>query len=99
MKILILVFRSTFTEAIVSVLEKLCLSGYTEIPQVYGSGHAGRVFESHAWPGHNSLVLTALSEDDIERILMQLKEFLKESEKSGEQTPLKVFAVPCEQLL
>lgn len=99
MKLLVLVFRSTFNEEVLRVLDGLKLPGYTESPQVYGTGTMGRVFDSHAWPGYNSMVLSALEEKDARRTVKALEEFSRSRDKEGEHVPIRVFAVPCEQLL
>ena len=99
MKMLLLVFRSTFNDEVLGILDGLKLPGYTETPRVYGTGALGRVFDSHAWPGYNSMVLSAMSESDTKRVAAAMKEFLDSRAEEGEQVPISIFAVPCEQLL
>ena len=99
MKMLLLVFRSTFNDEVLRLLDELKLPGYTETAQVYGTGSQGRVFDSHAWPGYNSMVLSALGERDAGRVVRAMKEFSGKRAKDGEQVPMRIFAVPCEQLL
>jgi hypothetical protein len=99
MKLLLLVFRSTFESAVLRILDSLKLPGYTEAPQVYGTGAMGPVFDSHAWPGFNGMVLSALSEEDARRVVDALAHFAQTREKDGEHMPIRIFSVPCEQLL
>lgn len=99
MKMLILVFRSTLNEEVLSVLDGLKLPGYTETAEVYGTGSTGRVFDSHAWPGYNSMVLSAVGEGDARKVAGALGELSVRLTAQGEKVPLRLFAVPCEQLL
>lgn len=99
MKMLILVFRSTFNEQVLGVLDELELPGYTESSEVYGTGSMGRAFDSHAWPGYNSMVLSAVGEDDARKVARALKELSERLTAQGEKVPLRMFAVPCEQLI
>ena len=99
MKMLILVFRSTLNEQVLRVLDELKLPGYTESTEVYGTGSMGRAFDSHAWPGYNSMVFSAVGENDARKVAGALKEFSEMLTAQGEKVPLRLFAVPCEQLL
>ena len=99
MKMLLLVFRSTFSDEVIKILDGLDLPGYTESPRVYGTGTMGRVFDSHAWPGYNSMVLSAMSEPDAKRLAAAIKAFSVSRATAGEQVPSCIFAVPCERLL
>ncbi|HEX4892060.1 MAG TPA: hypothetical protein VFV47_02135 [Hyphomicrobiaceae bacterium] len=99
MKMLVLIFRSTFSEEVLQILDGLKLPGYTEAREVLGTGSEGRVFDSHAWPGHNTMVLSAMKANDVSRVVDALKAFSKERHQEGEQVPIRIFAVPCEQML
>ncbi|HMU74793.1 MAG: hypothetical protein E6Q99_00165 [Elusimicrobia bacterium] len=98
MKMLVLIFRSSFADEVLKTLDGLKLSGYTEAPAVFGTGAEGRVFESHAWPGHNTMILSALGANDVSRVVGALEKYSKARHKEGEQVPIRIFAVPCEQL-
>ncbi len=99
MKMLILIFRSSLNEQVLSVLDELKLPGYTESTEVYGTGSMGRAFDSHAWPGYNSMVLSAVGEDDARRVAEAMKELSRKLTEGGEKVPLRLFAVPCEQMI
>ncbi|MCG3204927.1 MAG: hypothetical protein KCHDKBKB_01644 [Elusimicrobia bacterium] len=98
-QLLLLVFRSGFSKEILEILDALKLPGYTEAPTVFGRGTDEPVFESHAWPGHNSLVLSALSKEDVARVVAALTDFTNKREKEGEHVPLRVYSIPCTQLV
>ena len=94
-QLLLLVFRSGFSKEILEILDALKLPGYTEAPAVFGRGTGGPVFESQAWPGHNSLVLSALSKEDVARVVAALTDFTNKREKEGEHVRLRVYSIPC----
>ena len=99
MKMLILVFRSTLNKEIFRLLDGLKLPDYTETAEVYGAGSMGRVFDSHAWPGYNSMVISAVDEGDARKVAGAMKGLSVRLTAQGEKVPLRLFAVPCEQIL
>jgi hypothetical protein len=66
-----------------------------------GKGEAGRALNTFEWPGTNSLIFIALEEQEAARILEGLKGFrarLTELQRRV-KVPMRVFTLPCEQVL
>lgn len=101
MKMLLLVFRDSLEEEIHRLLNKLGVQAFTEITKVSGTGEAGAAFHSFTWPGANMMILTALTEDHAERVVEGLKAFRDElaQQQHGSKIPLRVFVLPCEQVV
>jgi nitrogen regulatory protein PII len=101
MKMLMIVFRESLEEDIMKRLKELGVKAFTELPSVIGAGEAGAAFHSFATPGANSIVLTALSEDQADRVVKGLHAFREQltQQQHGAYIPLRVFALPCEQVV
>ena len=101
MKMLLIVFRESLEEEIVALLNELNIKAFTELHKVSGTGETGDAFHSFAGSGVNSMILAALPEDQSERLVEKLKDFREERarEYHGVKIPLRVFVLPCEQLV
>lgn len=101
MKMLMVVFRESLEEDILRVLRELGVKAFTELPSVVGAGEAGAAFHSFTSPGANSIVLTALSEDQTEQVVKGLRDYRDalSRQQHGAAIPLRVFILPCEQVV
>ncbi|TLY26256.1 MAG: hypothetical protein E6K63_12835 [Nitrospirae bacterium] len=101
MKMLLIVFRDSLEEEIHGLLKEFSVKAFTELHKVGGTGETGSAFHSFTWPGMNALVLTALPEDQAERVVEGLKGFRDQRTKQqhGLKIPLHVFVLPCLQVL
>lgn len=101
MKMLLIVFRDSLEEEIHGLLNDLGVKAFTELHKVGGTGETGAAFHSFTWAGMNALVLTALPEDQAERVAKGLKEFRDQriQQQHGAKIPLRVFVLPCEQVV
>jgi len=101
MKMLLVIFRESLDKDIRRLLRDLNLKAFTEAPKVLGIGEAGRAADTYDHPGFNSLILSALEDDQAGQIIASLKTFrdhLSRKQK-GAKIPLRVFVLPCEQVL
>jgi hypothetical protein len=98
MNMLLIVFRESLEEEVRGLLKKLDVKAFTELHEVEGAGECGAVFQSFAWPGANSMILTALPEDHLKRVVEGLQAFRDQRVKQqhGAKIPLRVFLLPCE---
>ena len=101
MHMLLIVFRSSLEQDILQVLETLQVSGFTDLPRVFGMGEAGSAFSSFTWPGSNSMILAGLEERQARAVVAGLRELRDRSTRaqSGARVPLHVFVLPCDQAI
>ncbi len=72
MKLVLLVFNFIYDDAVRSILERLRLPGFTEMPRVFGAGESGKRFGTHAFPGHDTMIFAVLSEAQLETFLREI---------------------------
>lgn len=101
MKILMIVFRSSMDADVFAVLAKLGVDAFTDVPKVFGLGESGRAFASFEDPGSNSMILAAVEDDELARIVDGLRDFRARStrDRQGPKLPLRAFVLPCVQAL
>jgi hypothetical protein len=101
MKMLLIVFRESLEEEIHAVLNTHHVKTFTELHKVGGVGETGAAFHSFTWPGVNGLILTALEDDEAEHVAEGFREFREERSHSqhGSKIPLRVFVLPCAQVV
>jgi hypothetical protein len=101
MKMLLVIFRESLDEDIRQLLHDLDLKAFTEAPKVLGIGEAGQAADTFAQPGFNSLILSALEDDQARQVIASLKTFRDElsHNQHGAKIPLRAFALPCEQVV
>lgn len=100
MKMLLVVYRYYLEDDVQGLLAKLGVTAFSEAPKVLGVGEAGKVADSHIWPGHNSCIFAALPEDQIQQIVVALRTFSEDHRaQTGKPAPLRAFVLPCEQVI
>lgn len=101
MKMIIAIFRQTLDEDIRQLLDELNLKAFTEAPKVLGIGEAGQAADTLAQPGFNSLILSALENDQADQVIAGLRAFRDTLSRNqqGAKIPLRVFVLPCEQVV
>src|SRR3974377_875599 len=77
MKLIMIVFNFIYDEPIRAMIERLRIPGFTEIPKVFGTGESGKRFGTHAFPGHDTMLLTVVPEDQLVILLDELARFKK----------------------
>ena len=99
MKLALLVFNFIHDGEIRNLLQRLNVPGFTEIPQVYGTGESGKRFGTHAWPGHDTLIFSVLADSQAETLadaVERLKAGLGDRRKLG---GLKLFLRNIERVV
>jgi len=98
MKMVLLVFHAEFDEQIRDLVERLKLPGFTEVHRVFGTGQAGKRFETHAFPGHDTLLFSVMPDEDVPRTVQAVKAF-KASLDARHKRPggVKLFVLPVEE--
>lgn len=101
MKMVLIVFRESLEQEVCGLLNALHVRAFTEITHMGGTGEAGSAFHSFTWPGGNSMIFTALTEDETDRVVEGFKGFRDQraQQQRGAHLPLRVFVLPCEQAL
>ena len=99
MKMLLIVFRDSLEDEIVVLLKEFNVKAFTELQKVGGTGETGDAFHSFASPGVNTMILTALAEDQADKVVKGLKAFRDQlaQQQKGVKIPLRVFVLPCLQ--
>lgn len=98
---LMLVFRSSMTTDMQEVLRKCGVEAYTLIPNASGKGETGNVVGSFFYPGSNSVILSVLPDDEVDRPVDALKSFhaARLETSHGQPIPFKLFSFPCRELI
>jgi hypothetical protein len=101
MKMVVLTFRSSLDVEVRGLLAKEDIRAYTEIPRVHGVGEAGPAFGSFVWPGENTVILLVLPNeqaDNLVKAFTALRDRLSK-EQHDAKIPMKLFVLPCEQII
>ena len=101
MKLLLIIFRDSIEEEIQGLLKELDVKAFTELRKVEGRGETGAALHSFTWPGANSMILAALEGDQAELVVGRLKAFRDQrlQQQHGVKIPMRVFVLPCEQVV
>ncbi len=90
MKLLMLIVDETKKEELEVLLNRSGVVGYTEIPRAIGVGTSGPRLGSGAFPRTSAVIFTVLSDDSLERLVKEIKEFCAEC---GERLKMIVWGV------
>lgn len=74
MKMLLILAPAPREREIIRLIEAKGVHGYTEIPDVRGSGKSGRHLGTRAFPGAGSVIFTIAPEDQTRELAEALKE-------------------------
>jgi hypothetical protein len=101
MQMLLIVFRDSLEDDLRRLLDQLGVKGFTEAPRLIGRGESGTALNSFDWPGTNAMIFTALEDTQARAVLEGLKRFHAElgQHRHGAKVPIRVFTLPCEQIL
>lgn len=94
-KMVMLIFRNSLDHDIQSLLKECGVKAFTEMHHVEGLGETGAAIDSFAWPGANSMILTAMPEDCADRLIKKVREFRDQRvrQQHGLKLPLRVFVL------
>jgi hypothetical protein len=101
MKMLVLIYRDSLQEEILSLLKNEKIQAYTMIPKVHGTGETGAAFGSFTSEGENSLALLALDNEPAHRMIeafQALRTRLSQYQQ-GAAIPMKLMVMPCEEII
>ncbi|MDR1357544.1 MAG: hypothetical protein LBJ58_07750 [Tannerellaceae bacterium] len=97
MKAILITFNQAYYDAIISIMDRNAIKGYTFWEDVQGRGsktgepHYG----THAWPTKNSAIFVALEDEKVEGFLDLLHKLDIQTEAQG----LRAFVWSIEQLI
>ena len=96
MKIVWIAYNQAIGDEVNESLERCGVTNYIKIPVAHGVGqHSGFHMGSHIWPGVNSLLMIACTEETKDRLLEEVKKLKRSFEKEG----IKVFVMPLDELV
>ncbi|RMH07229.1 MAG: hypothetical protein D6704_05450 [Nitrospirae bacterium] len=98
-KLILFVFRRSLEETVKRLLGEMHVGGYTIMHTgVTGRGETGEVSGTFEAPGENAVLLLTLDEETSVKVCEKFKEFHNSSEARF-KVPLRLFVLPCEQIL
>lgn len=97
----LLAFRYSLDEEVPRLLKELDVNSFTEAPKVFGMGEAGTAFNSMDWPGSNCMFLAAMEDTRAAQVVERHQVFRDQLAARQRQAkiPLRLFSIPCEQLI
>jgi nitrogen regulatory protein PII len=100
MKLVLIVFNFIYDEAVRAMIEQLKIPGFTEIERVVGTGESGKRLDTHIFPGHDTMLLTVLPEEQVAPLLAEITRFKRGlAERAKRPGGIKVFVLPVEQMV
>ena len=94
MKMLMMIVESEYKEQLEVLLDKHEIVGYTEIPQVFGSGATGTRMGSRAFPKTSALLFTVIPKEQLDQLLADIQSYIPDY-----QDRLKLMVLPVEQII
>lgn len=73
MKMVIVIYRRSMDDDFRHFLKSIDIKPVTESPAVSGIAETGHAIGS--WPGHRAMILSAMEDNQTERVIAKLKEF------------------------
>jgi nitrogen regulatory protein PII len=100
MKLVLIVFNFVYDEQVRAMIERLGLPGFTEVHRVFGTGESGKRFGTHAFPGHDTMILTVLSEDQVDGLISEIGKFKQGlADRTRRHGGIKAFVLPVERMI
>lgn len=96
MRLTFIVCEASVDERIMAMLTEAGASGYTRLTGAYGSGSHGRREGSPVWPGLNSIIMSAMTDEQIETVRRRIRDLVEEREG---RLAIRMFAAPVEQII
>ncbi|MCD6169054.1 MAG: hypothetical protein J7J76_00650 [Candidatus Latescibacteria bacterium] len=96
MKMVWIAYNQAIGDEVNESLKRCGVTNYTKIPVAHGVGeHSGPHMNSHIWPGVNSLLMIACTEETKERLLEEVRKLRRSFEREG----IKSFVTPLEEMV
>ena len=100
MKMFLVVYRYYLEDQVRKLLSDMDVRAFSEAPKVLGVGEAGKVADSHTFPGYNSCIFAALPDEEVEHLVEGFRDFSEAyQEEHGKPAPLRAFVMPCDQVV
>jgi nitrogen regulatory protein PII len=100
MKLVLIVFNFIYDEPVRAIIERLGIPGFTEVHRVFGTGESGKRFGTHAFPGHDTMLLTVLPEDQVPALIEEITRFKRGlADRARRHGGIKAFVLPVEQMV
>jgi len=96
MKMLVIFCAGARLEEVRSLIDAHEVHGYTEIPEVLGSGATGKHRGTRAWPGTSAVVLTAVAASKADELMKALESLAR---TCSADEGLRVLALPVERMI
>ena len=100
MKLVLIVFNFVYDEQVRSMIEELRIPGFTEVPRVFGTGESGKRLGTHIFPGHDTMLLTVVPEEQMAPLLDAIRQFKQGlADRAKRHGGIKAFVLPVEQTI
>ena len=100
MKLVLIVFNFIYDDSVRSIIERLRLPGFTEVPRVFGTGESGKRFGTHAFPGHDTMLFTVLPAELVGPLMEQIAAFKAGlTDRAKRHGGIKAFVLPVEHMI
>ncbi|MBI2114781.1 MAG: hypothetical protein HYT85_06825 [candidate division NC10 bacterium] len=100
MKLVLIVFNFIYDEPMRAMIERLRIPGFTEVPKVFGTGESGKRFGTHAFPGHDTMLLAVVPEERVGSFLDEIAAFKRGlTDRAKRHGGIKAFVLPVEQMV
>jgi len=96
MKMLVIFCAGTRLKEVRRLIDEHEVHGYTEIPEVLGSGVTGRHLGTRAWPGTSSVVITAVAAPKAKELMAALESLAR---SCSPEEGMRVLALPVEKMI
>jgi len=96
MQMLVIFCAGTKLEEVRHLIDAHEVHGYTEIPEVLGSGATGRHLGTRAWPGTSSVVITAVAAPKAKELMAALESLAR---SCSPEEGMRVLALPVEKMI
>ena len=85
MKAILIPYNEAYKDRLIEILDKLNIRGFTNWDSVQGRGtQKGQPhYGSHAWPTMNSVILTMIEDEKVDRLLEILHDLDMQTEAQG----------------
>lgn len=85
MKLVLLVFNQALEDEVLNIFERLNIRGYTKVNDVHGRGSdkGEPHFGTHVWPKLNTMILTVIQDEKVEKLLNEVKILDRRFEDEG----------------
>jgi len=75
MRLVVVMCAGEHLEEVRRIVDEHEVQGYTEIPDIPGSGATGRRMGTRAWPGTSSIIFTAVPDEMASRLIDDLEAY------------------------